>query len=103
MPVDLNERNREIASILREYRRQARRTVSECAAHVGTTRRRYTQIEAAQSYVTAVELEELVRLLQIPPARVWPAALAGGDSREVSVQARPGERVEIVVRLIQDT
>jgi hypothetical protein len=70
-----------------------------CSAHLGITTRRYSAIERGTSYITAVELEEIVDYLDIPPHEVWPQPLMDKGRRRVVVEAQPGESVELIVNI----
>ncbi len=65
------ERIAEIGSILIDARYRERRTVTECAAVMQTTRHRYRQIEEGNVQVGIVELEKIMRFLNIPPKTIW--------------------------------
>lgn len=96
---DLQERNQQIAAALARARRRMRRSLDEVAAHLGTTRVRYTKIENGATPVTAAELEELVDYLDISPVEVWPVALILRSGRQINVDAEPGEYVQVLVRI----
>lgn len=99
LSVDLNERSREIGEALRRARVRSRRSIRVCAAHIGTSPRRYADIERGTIYVAAVELEELVAFLAVPPHEVWPQAVIDKSRRRVVIDAHPGESVEMVVNI----
>lgn len=98
-PPSFGERNREIGSILAYARHQASRTQEECARAVGTTRRRYGLIERGEVAVSAVELEALMRYLNVPAHIIWGDLVPTTPPRQVVVQAQPGELVQLVVQV----
>ena len=90
----LAQRNREIGTLLADARQQQRRSVSECAALLGTSRRRYRAIERGDIGVEAAELELLVAYLDVPLQAIW-------KERERPVVHRvvrlwPGEVVQVM-------
>ncbi len=88
-------RSREIGEALARARRRLGLTQDECANHIGTSRKRYGGIERGVSRISAVELEQLVAFLQIPPYDVWPAHLIAPHT--IQVRARPGESVFVII------
>jgi transcriptional regulator with XRE-family HTH domain len=93
------QRNREIGAILAQARQRESYTVTECAAVALTTRRRYTMIERGEASVSAVELEALMRFLQVPANLIWAEFVPPTQPRQVVVQAQPGERIQLVVEV----
>ncbi len=67
----LAERNREIGTLLADARQQQQRSVSECAALLGTSRRRYRAIERGDIGVEVAELELLMGYLDVPLQAIW--------------------------------
>jgi transcriptional regulator with XRE-family HTH domain len=96
---ELHRRNQELAAALVRARRRMRRSLDDVAAHLGTTRKRYTRIESGATPISAAELEVLVRYLEIPYAEVWPLDEILADTRQVIVDARPGQAVHVLVRV----
>lgn len=92
-------RNREIGVILAQARQRENRTVTECAAAVSTTRRRYAMIERGEAAVSAAELEALMRFLSVPAHLIWREFVPITQPRQVVVQAQPGELVQFVVQV----
>lgn len=64
-------RNSEIGNLLKNAREYRNIPVTRCAELVGTSRRRYLAMEEGKATIGAVELEELVHFLDVPPGRVW--------------------------------
>jgi hypothetical protein len=96
--IDLQARSKEIGRALAAARRRAKRGIQECADHIGTSWQRYRKIEEGTVYIGAVELEALVRYLDIPAYEVWPEELLSRHTEPVViVRAEPGRRVQIVV------
>ena len=90
----LAQRNREIGTLLADARQQQQRSVSECAALLGTSRRRYRAIERGEIEVEAAELELLVGYLDVPLQAMWKER----DSLAVRrvVRLGPGEVVQVI-------
>jgi transcriptional regulator with XRE-family HTH domain len=95
--AQLQRRNQELGSLLAEARQQQERSVSECAALLGTSRRRYRAIERGEVGVNASELEFLMHYLDIPATRIWHDVLPRTEVHQVVIQARPGERIQVTV------
>jgi transcriptional regulator with XRE-family HTH domain len=98
-PPSFEERNREIGSILGQVRRQENRTQEDCARILGTTRRRYGLIERGETPISAVELEALMRFLNVPAQMIWGDLVSTGQPRQYVVHAQPGESVQLVVQV----
>jgi transcriptional regulator with XRE-family HTH domain len=98
LPVHLTERSRAIGAALRRARLRMKKSVREVARYLGTSPRRYGAIEAGSTYVGAPELEALVEFLEIPGNEVWPEQ-AEANRRQVIVEARPGESIQILVNV----
>lgn len=94
---DMQERQRQIGAVLLQARLDGNRSVSECAEHLRTSRRRYSAIERGESGIYAVELEAIARFLAIPLARIWPEDPLPPADMVITVKPRPGEVVRIVV------
>ena len=101
MPTeDLYVRSREIGRALLKARKRSKKSMRECAEHIGTSRQRYAGFETGTVFIGAVELEALMRYLDIPPIEVWPRdMLSQVQVSEVTLQARPGETLRIVVNV----
>jgi hypothetical protein len=99
---DLHTRNMEIGKVLLRARLRANKSMKECAEAIGSSRQRYAGFESGKVFIGAVELEALMRLLQVPPHEVWPADLLG-DARDIVVQAKPGETVRVVINVASNT
>lgn len=97
--AQLQQRNQEIGARLQQARTQHHRSVSECANLLGTSRRRYSAIERGEVAISAAELELLLPFLGVPLEFIWRVESEGEHLRQVVVQARPGERVELVVEV----
>ena len=88
-PEQLNERNREIGALLAQVRCQQQRSVTECAALLGTSRRRYRAIERGEIGVEAAELEVLAHYLDVPMRTMWQEDGEQPVRRVITI--RPGE------------
>ena len=93
------QRNREIGEILAASRAREQRTVTDCAAAVATTRRRYSAIERGEAAISAAELEAVMRFLQVPATEMWVGLAWESQARQVVIQAKPGEQVQLVVEI----
>jgi transcriptional regulator with XRE-family HTH domain len=96
---ELNHRAQEIGRVLFRARSRAEKSLRECAEQIGTSRQRYANIERGKVYVGAVELEALMRYLEIRPEEIWPEdlfAMIRGE-REIAVNVAPGEILNIKV------
>ncbi len=102
MGTDLQERNREIGKALQQARKRMKKSIAACAAHLGTSRRRYADIERGAVFIAAAELEEMVRFLRVPPYEVWPQQLLNEGARQIIVDASPGESVLVIVNIAPD-
>jgi transcriptional regulator with XRE-family HTH domain len=94
---DLYERNQEIGRALERARKRAKKSIKQCAEVLGTSWRRYREIERGTVYVAAVELEALVSYLSVPPHEVWPTELITAGTRRVVVTIEEGESVQVLV------
>ncbi|MDQ5822773.1 MAG: helix-turn-helix transcriptional regulator [Chloroflexota bacterium] len=99
MTSRMDERSRQIGDALRRARERARRSVRECALLLGTSPRRYAKLEQGTVQITAVELETMAEVLDVPPYEVWPMTLIESRTRRVVVEAEPGESVQVVVNI----
>src|SRR5687767_10461005 len=97
---DLYSRSREIGAVLLNARKRSRRSMRECAEHIGTSRQRYAGFEAGTVFVGAVELEALMRFLNIRPFEVWPSDMLS-ETSELVLQAQPGETLRTRVNVAQ--
>ncbi len=93
------ERSREIGIALERARRRQKKSIRQCAEFLGISRRRYTEIEKGTAFIAAVELEDLVLFLGVPPHEVWPASLLEEHTRRVLVEAQPGDSVQVIVNI----
>ena len=93
----LRTRNRELGTILGSARRRQRKSLSECAAYIATSRSRYTAIEQGDTPIHAAELERLLDYLNIPAEQIWPA-LAPKEGRQIVVTQKPGEVISVLVK-----
>lgn len=94
----LQQRNQEIGSVLTTARKKQRRTIAECAEQVGTSRRRYKAIEDGEVAISLAEVEVLSQYLELPLADLWRDGEAGAVTRQVVVEAQPGEVVQILLK-----
>jgi transcriptional regulator with XRE-family HTH domain len=90
-------RNREIGQILQEARTQKNIPLSTCAELVGTSRRRYMAMEQGEATIGAAELEVLIDFFNIPVHKIWPGKDTGAAARQITLEALPGEKLQIVV------
>ncbi|GAB4192791.1 MAG: hypothetical protein OHK0022_07160 [Roseiflexaceae bacterium] len=95
------ERNKEIGAILAAARARQHRTVTDCAAVMATTRRRYTAIERGEAAISAAELEAVMRFLQVSAGEMWSDLARESQARQVVIRALPGERLQLVVEVPQ--
>ena len=98
----IQQRNKEIGNLLKSARNEQHRSISECAAVLATSRRRYTDIEQGKIGIGAAEFELLVEyfhLHQISPILQTKDQLTG-ETRRVRVQAQPGEAIEIILDVV---
>lgn len=100
-PDQLAQRNREIGTLLADARQQQRRSVSECAALLGTSRRRYRAIERGDIGVEAAELELLVAYLDVPLQAIWKERERQAVHRVVRLG--PGEVVQVMAEATAST
>jgi transcriptional regulator with XRE-family HTH domain len=92
-------RNQEIGSILAQARKLQHRSVTECAAFLATSRRRYSAIERGDAAVSAAELELLMVYLEIPTQALWKREHSQAGVQHVLVQALPGKTLQVVVEV----
>lgn len=101
MAVDkqaLKQRNIEMGQVLAQARTSKGLLMADCASVIGTTRQRYGAIERGESFVTAVELELLMRHLNIPQHVMWPSDDEGARRiRRLPVTVSPDETLYVVV------
>jgi transcriptional regulator with XRE-family HTH domain len=90
-------RNREIGLILREARTQKDITVTICAKLIGTSRRRYIAMEQGVAIIGVAELEILMAFLEIPAEKVWHGKDTPVVSRQIVLEALPGQTLQILV------
>lgn len=98
----LQERNQQIGAILAAARQSQGRSVTECAALLNTSRRRYRAIELGIVGVSAAELELLLTHLQVPAEEIWRELAGQHDQNYVVLRARPGAAVRLVVEVRTD-
>lgn len=92
----LQQRNREIGAVLEKARLLQRRTVTECAALLKTSRRRYNAMERGDVAISVAEMELLLQYLKISGTCVSPQVFTFATT-SVVVEELPGE---IIVRLL---
>lgn len=95
----LQERNRAIGQVLLEARSRKHIPVTKCAELLGTSRRRYTEMERGRATIGVAELEVLMDFLEVPSNKVWGKASSATGLHQVVLQALPGETVQIVVAI----
>ena len=94
-------RNREIGQILREARTKKDISVTTCAKLVRTSRRRYIAMEQGEAIIGIAELEVLMAFLEVPTEKVWQGKDIPSISRQVVLEALPGQVLQIVVAVQQ--
>jgi len=93
----LAQRNREIGAVLAHARQRQQRTITECAAVLATSRRRYRAIERGDIGVEVAELEVLLSYLDIPARVIWGNVEPEIASQHVHViRIRAGEVLQVV-------
>lgn len=92
-------RYREIGAILAKARAMQKRSVSECAALLGTSRRRYVAMEHGKAIIGIAELEELMRYLNIPSDTIWPEAQGSAEPGKLIMRTLRGEVVRVSVEI----
>ena len=73
--------------------------LTECAAALATSRRRYSAIERGEVAVSAAELELLMEYLEIPAHLLWQGERSPSGIHHLVVQAPPGKTVQVVVKV----
>lgn len=91
----LDSRNREIGNILTIAREKQQRSVRECAALLGTSRRRYGAIERGEVGITFAELEVIAKFLSLSMHEVMMGGAARQENGRLVVRVRPGDRVQV--------
>jgi transcriptional regulator with XRE-family HTH domain len=98
----LKHRRTEIGKVLGQARYEANRSISECAALIGTSRLRYRKIEAGETDIYVTELEVLCRFLHLPLSKVLPQ-LSPAPPRgqgQVVLQTEQGQTLRVLVELV---
>lgn len=103
----MKKRNIEIGRILQQARVARGATASECAALIATGRQRYADIERGESFITVVELEQLMEFLDISREVIWPSS-GGAEVREgrvskivrLPVVLDPEESMQLIIELV---
>lgn len=94
----LKQRNMEIGQMLEQARTSKGLLMAECASVIGTTRQRYGAIERGESFVTAVELELLMRHLDIPMDAIWSGEVDSQRKiRRLPITVSPDETLFVVI------
>lgn len=94
---EMLERNRAIGRVLQEARRKKDVPITACAKLIHRSRRRYMDMEAGQAFIGAVELEVLMKFLEIPVQSFWYGEDALLATKPVILAATPGEKMHIIV------
>jgi hypothetical protein len=94
---EMLKRNREIGRILQEARRKKDVPITTCAKLIHTSRRRYMDMEAGRAFIGIVELEVLMKFLEIPVQSFWYGEDALLGTKPVILEAVPGEKMHIIV------
>ncbi len=92
------QRNKEIGAIIARARKLGGQTVSDCAAALKTTRRRYAAIERGDAVINVLELQILMDYLAIAECLVCDDREAANEPT-VDVEAWPGETVHVRFKL----
>lgn len=95
--LKIQERNKEIGLLLKETRMQKNIPLTTCASIIGTSRRRYMALEQGEAMIGAAELEIIVGFLDIPPHKVWRVNNMPLVPRQITLEALPGEKLQIVI------
>ena len=64
-------RRRELGALIRQARKQARRSLIQCANLLNTTVQSMNDIEAGQTDISAAQLETLADYFGVPPSYFW--------------------------------
>lgn len=100
-PIDPKEyvaRKKEIGRLLRHRRLRQGFNLRQCAEHIGTSRQRYSAIEAGESPIHLVEFERLMKLLILQPNEIWPDWGKEVEGEKVTtLQVETGRNLTIVV------
>lgn len=97
--AEVRRRSAEVGALLAEARQAQRRSITECAELIGTSRKRYRNIEAGAAEITFVELEALVQYLSVPISMLWPQIQDKAD-HYITLQAKQGETLRLTVKII---
>jgi transcriptional regulator with XRE-family HTH domain len=99
--VEMNARNAELGRLLERARMSKNISMAACAAEINTSRQRYAAIERGSSFVSAVELERLFRLLDISIEGPWATKDTERNEqrvyRDIPVHVLPGEIIRVVI------
>jgi transcriptional regulator with XRE-family HTH domain len=94
-------RKKEIGRLLRHRRLGQGLNLLQCAEHIGTSRQRYSAIEAGKSPIHLVEFEELIKLLTIKPNEIWPDWGKEVEGEKVTkLHVETGRNLTIVVEAL---
>lgn len=100
--VEVRKRSEEIGALLIEARLSVRRSITECAQLIGTSRKRYRNIESGVVDITFVELEAVMQYLNVPMERLWQPTEKDHIERRINVKTEPGKAVHLIVELTSD-
>ncbi|HEX8597376.1 MAG TPA: helix-turn-helix transcriptional regulator [Chloroflexia bacterium] len=94
------EHNDRIGRVLYDYRTERDITISACADLLGTTRRRYVDMEKGLAKIGIGELMLLIRFLGVPVQHIWGDADTTSEKMRVTtkVEASEGNSIPIVVQ-----
>jgi transcriptional regulator with XRE-family HTH domain len=95
-------RKKEIGRLLRHRRLRQGLNLRQCAEHIGTSRQRYSAIEAGESPIHLVEFERLMKLLILQPNEIWPdwGKEVEGEKQVTKLQVETGRNLTIVVEAL---
>lgn len=98
-------RDQQIGRVIWIMREEAGVSVDQAAAYLGISRKRYDHLEMGKSQVAVVMVERLAVLFGLPLHEVWLRVLEGAEPTPgtqgmvgtLLVNARPGQRLEIII------
>jgi len=93
------ERSRQIGIILAKARKEAKRSLTDCAQVINTSRQRYRKLKAGEADITVVELEAVCTFLNLLPGYVLTTPLLNTIS-PILLQTEQGQTLRVVVQLV---
>jgi len=101
LEAEARRRSEEIGALLAEARAVERRSITECANLIGTSRKRYRGIEAGTTEISFLELEALVSYLNLPFSSLSSRVAEDALDRRIVVQAQQGQTLHLVLEFGQ--